>query len=180
MAKRLKLGMISVRQRSTKGSASGFRKISQGRLRQRVQVSAKYTEPGLEDMEERQSASVNDDDSCDWDEDWTLGNSNPWEEIYVNVGDKNKDVPNLYSVKEREKVSSWGRIRDVMRNTWVESFVLPDGSFCIICMEAVAKLWCRRCGARAYYCQDCWTKSRTSVNIFHTPELWEVSYIAWQ
>ena len=71
--KRLKLGMISMRQHSTKGSASGFRKISQGRLRQRVQVSAKYTEPGLKDMEERQSASVNDDDSCDWDEDWTLG-----------------------------------------------------------------------------------------------------------
>ena len=66
-----------MRQRSTKGSASGFRKISQGRLRQRVQVSAKYTEPGLEDMEEGQSASVNDDDSCDWDEDWTLGTRIP-------------------------------------------------------------------------------------------------------
>ena len=107
---------------------------------------------------------INYDDYCDeWD---------PFDSMDC---EPQNELPNLYTIKQKIATDAWHAIREQLRNVCVESYVLPDNQLCISCATVDAKMWCRRCGHNAFFCPECWESSHETMNIFHTPEVWEVT-----
>lgn len=84
-------------------------------------------------------------------------------------------MPSLYSVKQRISSDAWEGVRELLRMACVESHILPENQVCVACSSTEANIWCRRCGANAFFCEECWRASHERVNIFHVPEFWEVT-----
>ena len=50
---------------------------------------------------------------------------------------------------------------------------MPSYQSCIMCTEA-AVYRCVQCSPCVYYCHECFGEAHTTVNIFHTGEVWQV------
>ena len=82
------------------------------------------------------------------------------------------ELPSLYSVKQRVAAAT---VKKKLRDACIETTPLPDEQLCIHCSMVEAEMWCRRCGACAYFCKEFWSSCHAKFNIFHTPVAWEVS-----
>ena len=173
MAKSFILPTMKVRRGCTKGKST-FKSISRGSMRLKRSLPYNFAVEKAKKMElhneDYDVDDVNyDDDTDEW------GSMD--ETIFRGVTSTHENLPNLYSVKQKVASDSWKAMREAIRNVCVEGAALPDGQLCVICLSDEATLWCVRCGASAYYCNDCWMSSHSKVNIFHIPQVWAVSQI---
>ena len=51
--------------------------------------------------------------------------------------------------------------------------IMPAGTKCIMC-EEFASLRCCYCGPLVFFCEECFKKKHSIMNIFHVPEVWKV------
>ncbi len=164
MAKMVHLPNMRVRQRSTKGK-SKFKSISRGHNKTGLKPLCKKIRESSPDPASQESEEFETQFCDDYD----------WDPLASFSNELNKrDLPSLYAVKQEITTVSWQAVREKLRNACVESYILPDDQLCMICSIAKADMRCTRCGSNAYFCQECWTASHKTINIFHTPEVWEV------
>ena len=97
----------------------------------------------------------------------------PMEPTLQSSGDSVGQNVSLYAVKQRASTAAWAQIRSVLLNTAVESSAMPSNQSCIMCPEA-AVYRCVQCSPCVYYCHECFGQAHTTVNIFHTGEVWQV------
>ena len=83
----------------------------------------------------------------------------------------------LYAIKQKSSTLAWANIRQGLLTAAVENSAMPINQHCVMCpSEAVYR--CVQCSPCAYYCHACFGQAHTSVNIFHTGEVWEVCSVA--
>ena len=175
MATSFKLPSIRVRRGCTKGRVT-FKSISRGSTRLKrsrpyaVSTEAKKLELSIKETEN--DLMYSDTDVCcdDGIDDWEPVN----ETVFEGMPCVDKTLPSLYSVKQKAASNAWRVVRERLRNVCVEGASMPDDQLCISCACAEATMWCMRCGALAYFCNECWKRCHAKVNIFHTPQIWEV------
>ena len=149
MAKRLKakLPMLSVTQRSTAGEVS-HRRIPRGCVQQELKPSA-------------DSGALDTDD---------------WPQLNDSYGEQQvaSELPSLHSIAQRSAVELWEKIRPSLLQAAIESSAMPPNQTCISCCDNEALYRCLQCGPRAFFCHCCFALMHSTMNLFHTGEVWEV------
>lgn len=84
-------------------------------------------------------------------------------------------TPTLHEVKQAANVTAWENIRSRLLQAATECNAMPVDACCIIC-SSTAKYRCIHCGPLAYYCLSCLGHSHSKANVFHGPEVWDVSH----
>ena len=100
------------------------------------------------------------------------------DELPIDPGDAEES---LYHMKREVFHRAWEKIRDSLRDTTVRENCLPENASCISCIDT-ALIRCLNCGPRVFYCNSCYQIFHSKRNLFHIPEVWEVSIIhvtAW-
>lgn len=82
--------------------------------------------------------------------------------------------PSLHAIKQAANVKSWEKIRSSLLWVVTESQSMPVDQHCVFC-PTLAKYRCLECGPIAYFCSECLGEYHSKINIFHTPEVWDVS-----
>ena len=94
--------------------------------------------------------------------------------------DKHSDVrPTLHEIKQAANAEAWKSIRHDILHAVTELYAMPIEQHCTACCKANAIYRCIECGPSAYYCPQCLWNSHSKTNIFHTPEVWDVSLLKW-
>ena len=153
MAKRIMLPSVKVRQRSTAGKST-FKRIPRGSLNLKRELPVSHDDTRSKVPKIHVDSGL--EEKCN---DYTMVD----------------ELPSLYSMKQRVAADAWEAVRKKLRDACIESTPLPDEQLCIHCSMVEAQMWCRRCGACAYFCKECWSSCHAKLNIFHTPVTWEVS-----
>ena len=163
--KRCKLPSVRVRQRSTRSQNSKFALLTRGTLKRGYPVSADCSTPGSAAKERRMDGYSHD-----------LPDLSLLEDANEVTG-INTELPtcSLYAVKQKVTADAWAAVRNKLRDGCIESSALHDTQMCAHCSVISAKMWCKRCGPYGYFCEECWFSSHSKFNMFHTPEIWEVS-----
>lgn len=82
----------------------------------------------------------------------------------------------LYSIKQKSTVAAWELVRGDLLHCAVECFSMPNEQLCMNC-SSLADTRCIQCGPRAFYCSECCIDAHSKINLFHTPELWQVKVL---
>lgn len=85
-------------------------------------------------------------------------------ESTMNVDRMDADI-SLHAIKEQASARARQDIRPHLCREPVESSAIQEKQQCILCTER-ALYMCYECGSNAYYCQKCFNKAHTEVNIF--------------
>ena len=104
------------------------------------------------------------------------GDDQPTEviESTVDVDHVGADI-SLHAIREQASARAWQEIRPQLLRAAVEASAMPQTQVCIMCTER-ALYRCCECGSNAYYCQECFKKAHSKVNVFHVGEIWQVKY----
>lgn len=81
----------------------------------------------------------------------------------------------LYSIKKKSAAVEWEALRPQLLKCTVSSYAMPDNQLCLLC-PSPATTRCLKCGARAYFCSQCFSDLHMKINILHAGEVWEVCY----
>ena len=85
--------------------------------------------------------------------------------------------PTGYELENRAYIAGWTAIRDGIQTAVTEAAAMPVSQMCINDCGKLASLRCQSCGPLAYFCESCFSRNHSTVNIFHVPEKWEVIII---
>ena len=159
MAWRTKLSLprFQVHQR-----ASGFEKrsiIPRGRL---LNTSASGNEPSAVP----ESPPSPDDNEADL----------PQSDFHLQNQESHYPDPSLHEIKQSANVESWRKIRSSLLKAFTESHSMHNEKKCVLC-PSPAKYRCVECGPLVYFCPPCLGEAHSKTNLFHTPEVWDVSCI---
>lgn len=72
-------------------------------------------------------------------------------------------------------LNNWASIRDDCFSAYVDEMFFSPNSKCIQCEVNMASIRCQKCGPQVFLCQSCCEVLHSTVNHYHTPEIWKVS-----
>lgn len=82
--------------------------------------------------------------------------------------------PSLHEIKQCANVESWRKIRFSLLKAVTESHSMCNEQKCVRC-PTLAKYRCVECEPLVYFCPSCLGEAHSMTNLFHTPEVWDVS-----
>ena len=88
--------------------------------------------------------------------------------------DSSHTDPSLHEIKQSANVEAWSKVRSTLLKAATESQSMPNEQQCALC-QTQATYRCVECGPLVYFCSTCLGVAHSKTNLFHTPELWEVS-----
>ena len=93
--------------------------------------------------------------------------------------DSQDETPTQRSYIQRQQRASeaWNQIREQLRWAFVESSVPSIRCLCSVC-NLQANVMCKQCGPQVFFCTSCAESQHLSHNMFHRPQLWQVTYKA--
>ena len=107
------------------------------------------------------------------------------EDEYVSVSDdesmtecmlsmNDSEEPSGYMLERQSDEVGWRNIHQQFLKAVTETAAMPNNQVCCQCKKVVASLRCERCGPLGFFCQSCFKQCHNGINIYHTPEKWEV------
>lgn len=75
-----------------------------------------------------------------------------------------------------KSVNNWTGVHTQLLSAFIEENCLPPEAVCIVCLKEPAIIRCLQCGPQVFTCQACCLTCHSTVNHFHTPEIWKVSF----
>ncbi len=90
-----------------------------------------------------------------------------------NILPSTSSEPTCYLLESKASTAGWATIRGSIEKAIVERAVLPQLQTCLNCPDP-ASIWCKRCGPKSYFCEECFFNLHRKVNIFHVAEIWKV------
>ena len=124
-------------------------------------------EVGLTDSTIPEVASKLDPDHCESASTWTVNQDTTKFDLVE---------PTDHELESRASVAGWKCVRQKMLGIVTEMAAMPLSQVCLHC-EALASIRCRQCGTKGFYCQECFLRYHSEVNVFHMAEKWEVSVL---
>ena len=81
--------------------------------------------------------------------------------------------PTGHELESKASAAGWAVVRGGILTAVTEAAAMPLSQICHNC-EHSATYRCQQCGPLGYFCEGCFLRSHSSMNIFHVPEKWEV------
>lgn len=78
-----------------------------------------------------------------------------------------------HELESKANAAGWAGVRRGMLTAVTEAAAMPLSQGCLNC-DLSALFRCQQCGPLGFFCEECFLKCHSSVNIFHVPEKWEV------
>lgn len=88
--------------------------------------------------------------------------------------DSSHTDPSLHEIKQIANVDAWSKVRPSLLKAATESQSMPNEQQCTFCLTQ-ASYRCVECGPLVHFCPTCLGVAHLKANLFHTPEIWEVS-----
>lgn len=88
----------------------------------------------------------------------------------------NEEVePTSYELESIAYAAGWAAVQDGIQAAVTESAAMPLSLMCITvdCSNS-ASLRCQSRGPLVFFCENCFFRCHSLLNIFHVPEKWEV------
>ena len=79
-----------------------------------------------------------------------------------------------HELESKASATGWAELRRHMLVAVTEIAAMPLSQVCLH-FDQFAFYCCQQCGPLVFFCQECFLRSHSSVNIFHVPEKWEVT-----
>ena len=81
--------------------------------------------------------------------------------------------PTCHELESKASAVEWAAVRDGILTAVTEAAAMPVSQICLNCRNS-ASFHCQQCGPLGFYCEECFLKCHSTVNIFHIPCKWEV------
>ena len=72
------------------------------------------------------------------------------------------EEPTVDELQSKASIEGWGKLRNGMLLSGVNTSAMPCNQLCIICCEP-AILQCQQCGPLVHYCRDCFLKQHKNL-----------------